>query len=84
MTSWMKQYGTHDMNMRISAKRRATGATMDATMDEARVIVRARRHDPPGKADSFDMENNSNLMSIFANLTGTFFVGHDRHRRHLA
>jgi len=47
---------------------------MDATMDEARVILRARRHDSPGKADSFDMENNSNLMSIFADLTGTFFA----------
>jgi len=45
---------------------------MDATMDEARVILRARRHDSPGKADSFDMENNSNLMSIFADLTGHF------------
>ena len=29
---------------------------------------------PPGQADSFDMENNSNLMSIFAGLTGTFFA----------
>ena len=74
MTSWMKQYGTRDMNMRISAKTAGEGAAMDATMDEARVILRARRHDSPGKADSFDMENNSNLMSIFADLTGTFFA----------
>jgi putative ABC transport system permease protein len=36
--------------------------------------VRARRHDPAGGADSFDMENNSSLLSIWANLTGTFFV----------
>jgi putative ABC transport system permease protein len=74
MTSWMKQYGTRDMNMRIASKTAGEGALMDATMDEARVIVRARRHDPPGAPDSFDMENNSNLMSIFANLTGTFFA----------
>jgi putative ABC transport system permease protein len=74
MTSWMKQYGTRDMNMRISAKTAGEGPAMDATMDEARVILRARRHDAPGKADSFDMENNSNLMSIFAGLTGTFFA----------
>jgi putative ABC transport system permease protein len=74
MTSWMKQYGTRDMNMRISAKTAGEGPAMDATMDEARVILRARRHDSPGKADSFDMENNSNLMSIFAGLTGTFFA----------
>jgi putative ABC transport system permease protein len=74
VTSWMKQYGTRDMNMRISAKTAGEGPAMDAAMDEARVILRARRHDPPGKDDSFDMENNSNLMSIFANLTGTFFA----------
>jgi putative ABC transport system permease protein len=74
MTSWIKQYGARDMNMRIAAKTAGEGAVMDATMDEARVIVRARRHDAPGQPDSFDMENNANLMSIFANLTGTFFI----------
>ncbi len=74
MTSWIKQYGARDMNMRIAAKTAGEGAVMDATMDEARVIVRARRHDVPGQPDSFDMENNANLMSIFANLTGTFFI----------
>ncbi len=74
MTSWMKQYGGHNTNMRISAKAVGTGATLDAAMDEARVILRARRHDSAAGADSFDMENNSSLLSIWANLTGTFFV----------
>jgi len=74
MTSWMKQYGSHRTNMRISAKAVGTGATLDAAMDEARVILRARRHDSAAGADSFDMENNSSLLSIWANLTGTFFV----------
>jgi putative ABC transport system permease protein len=73
MTSWMKQYGIRDMNMRIAAKTPGEDQ-MDATMDEARVIVRARRHDAPGQPDSFDMENNANLMSIFAGLTDTFFI----------
>jgi len=73
MTTWMKQYGTRDMNMRVASKTAGEGL-MDATMDEARAILRARRHDAPGADDSFDMENNSNLMSIFANLTGTFFA----------
>jgi putative ABC transport system permease protein len=74
ITSWMKQNGSHDTNMRISAKAVGTGATLDAAMDEARVILRARRHDSAAAADSFDMENNSSLLSIWANLTGTFFV----------
>jgi len=74
MTAWMKQYGSHNTNMRISAKAVGTGPILDAAMDEARVIVRARRHDPAGGSDSFDMENNSSLLSIWSNLTGTFFV----------
>ncbi len=74
MTAWTKQYGSYNSNMRISAKAVGTGPTLEAAMDEARVIVRARRHDPAGGADSFDMENNSSLLSIWSNLTGTFFV----------
>jgi putative ABC transport system permease protein len=74
LSSWFKQYGVYKSNMRISAKAVGTGPTLDAAMDEARVIVRARRHDPAGGADSFDMENNSSLLSIWSNLTGTFFV----------
>ena len=51
-----------------------TGAVLSEAMDQARVILRARRHDPIGGSDSFDMENNSSLLSIWSNLTGTFFV----------
>jgi putative ABC transport system permease protein len=73
ITSWMKQYGSHDTNMRISAKAVGTGPVLESAMDEARVILRAGGT-IPGGADSFDMENNSSLLSIWANLTGTFFV----------
>jgi putative ABC transport system permease protein len=74
MTSWMKQYGVYHSNMRISAKAVGTGPTLDAAMDQARVIVRSRRHDAADAADSFDIENNSSLLSIWSNLTGTFFI----------
>ncbi|MFZ3265986.1 MAG: ABC transporter permease [Terriglobales bacterium] len=74
LSAWFKQYGVYNSNMRISAKAVGTGAVLDEAMDQARVIVRARRHDPAGGADSFDMENNSSLLSIWKNLTGTFFI----------
>lgn len=73
ITSWMKQYGSHNTNMRISAKAVGTGTTLESAMDEARVILRSRRHDSPDAADSFDMENNSSLLSIWSNFSGTFF-----------
>jgi putative ABC transport system permease protein len=74
LSSWFKQYGVFNSNMRISAKAVGTGAVLSEAMDEARVILRARRHDPIAGSDSFDMENNSSLLSIWSNLTGTFFV----------
>ena len=74
LTSWFKQYGVYQSNMRISAKAVGTGPVLDGAMDEARVILRARRHDPADGRDSFDIETNSSLLSIWSNLTGTFFV----------
>ncbi len=74
MTSWFKQYGTYNSNMRISAKATGTGPVLDSAIDEARVILRTRRHDPAGGADTFDIETNSSLLRIWSNLTGTFFI----------
>jgi len=74
LTAYFKQYGSHNTNMRISAKAAGTGPTLEAAMDEARVILRSRRHDPPGGNDSFDVETNSSLLSIWSNLSGTFFI----------
>ena len=74
LSSWFKQYGSYNSNMRISAKATGTGSVLDTAVDEARVILRTRRHDLPGGADSFDIETNSSLVGIWTSLTGTFFV----------
>jgi putative ABC transport system permease protein len=74
ITSWLKQYGSHNNSIRISGKAADTGATLEAAMDEVRAILRARRHDTPGKEDSFDIETNSSLLSIWSNFSGTFFI----------
>ena len=74
LSSWFKQYGSYNSNMRISAKAAGTGAVLDSAVDEARVILRTRRHDRPGGADTFDIETNSSLVGIWTSLTGTFFV----------
>jgi putative ABC transport system permease protein len=50
------------------------GAALDSAMDEARSILRARRHDMPGQPDSFAVEDNQNFLSMWANLSGTFFI----------
>jgi putative ABC transport system permease protein len=73
VTTWLRQYGYHT-SIRISGKAAGVGAALDGAMDEARAILRARRHDLPGQPDSFALENNQNFLSIWANLSGTFFI----------
>jgi len=74
LSSWLKQYGSHNTNMRISAKAAGTGVVLETAVDEARAILRARRHDALDAADSFDIETNSSLLSIWSNLSSTFFI----------
>ncbi|HEX4489450.1 MAG TPA: ABC transporter permease [Terriglobales bacterium] len=73
ITSYMKQYGEHQ-DIRISGKATGIGPALTAAMDEARVVLRSRRHDLPGADDSFDIETNASLLGIWSNLTGTFFI----------
>jgi putative ABC transport system permease protein len=72
ITAFQKQHGSHD-SIRISGKSSASGSGMEEAMDETRAILRARRHDRPGDEDSFDIETNASLLSIWANFSQTFF-----------
>jgi putative ABC transport system permease protein len=72
LTTWLKQYGAHT-SIRISGK--AFGvSTLDDAMDEARVIMRSRRHDRPGQPDSFSAETNASFLSLWSDLSSKFFV----------
>ena len=71
--TYMKQFGSHT-SVRISGKANGVGTELQAAIDEARAILRARRQDVPGKADSFVAETNAGFLSIWSNLSGTFFI----------
>jgi putative ABC transport system permease protein len=73
ISSWQRQYGFYN-SIRISGKAYGVGATLDAAIDEARAVLRARRHDLPGAPDSFAAETNQNFLSLWANLSQTFFI----------
>jgi putative ABC transport system permease protein len=73
ITTWLKQYGSHQ-TIRIAGKAIGGLAGLDASMDEARAIVRAQRHDMPGRPDSFVLETNQNFMGIWTNISGSFFI----------
>jgi putative ABC transport system permease protein len=74
ITTFFKQFGTHNNSIRIWAKGYDVGAPMELAVDQARVILRARRHDQVGAKDSFVIETNSSFLSLWADLSGTFFI----------
>src|SRR5882757_1818914 len=60
ITAYLKQYGRHN-SVVICGKAAGVGSQLDAAMDQARVILRSRRHDPAGVSDSFAIETNENF-----------------------
>ena len=74
ITSWQRMYGDRKNSVEIWAKAYGVGSVLESGMDEVRVILRARRHDPPGKPDSFEVSNNETFLSLWANISGSFFI----------
>ncbi len=73
ITTWFKAYGSHN-SPNIWAKGYDVGAPMEQAIDQSRVILRARRHDQLGEKDSFSIETNDSFLSLWADLSGTFFI----------
>jgi putative ABC transport system permease protein len=73
MTTWFKTYGSHN-SVHVWAKAEDVGVPMEQAIDQSRVILRARRHDHVGEKDSFVIETNDSFLSLWADLSGTFFI----------
>ncbi len=73
ITTWFKAYGSHN-SPNIWAKGYDVGAPMELAIDQSRVILRARRHDQLGEKDSFSIETNDSFLSLWSDLSGTFFI----------
>jgi putative ABC transport system permease protein len=73
INTWFKAYGSHN-SIRIWAKGFDVGLPMEQAIDQTRVILRARRHDPLGEKESFVIETNDSFLSLWADLSGTFFI----------
>ena len=74
ITAYLRQYGAHNNSVRISGKAASVGAPMEAAMDETRAILRSRRHDQPGKDDSFAVETNASFLGMWSAISGSFFI----------
>jgi putative ABC transport system permease protein len=73
LSAYRKQFGTRN-SIRISGRANGVGSQLEGAIEEARAILRARRHDAPGQPDSFTAETNASFLSIWANLSDTFFI----------
>ncbi len=73
ITSWLRQYGPR-RSILIWGKANDVGTDLERAVDEARVVLRARRHDLPGARDSFEADTNQSMLSLWANLSGTIFL----------
>lgn len=66
--TYFKIYGRNDT---IWVNIQARGAElMERTQDEARALMRARRHLPPNEPDNFGIFDQGTLMQLWKNLTG--------------
>ncbi len=68
--TWFKIYGMHTNRFNINVQARGP-EWMQQTMDEARAIMRARRHLAPGEPDSFGIFGSDTIMQLWNNMTGT-------------
>ncbi len=74
LTSWMKQFGSQRVSLHIWAKAKGVGTPLEEAIDQVRVVMRSLRHDAPGRPDSFAAETNDSFLSIWADLSGSFFM----------
>ncbi|HEX7288611.1 MAG TPA: ABC transporter permease [Candidatus Angelobacter sp.] len=71
--TYRKTYGINQsMNINIKA---ISGDLMQPAQDEARMLMRARRHLGPKQDDNFGILEPSALMALWSNLTGTLASG---------
>jgi putative ABC transport system permease protein len=74
ISAWLKQYGSANNSINLYAKATGVGTELANAMDEVRVIMRSRRHDAPGKPDSFQVDNSASFLSIWASISSSFFA----------
>jgi putative ABC transport system permease protein len=66
--SYFKMYGSRQgLNYSMTAK---DPSMLESAMDEVKVLIRARRHLPPGQGDNFMVLTSDSIMKFWDTLTG--------------
>jgi len=72
LTTYMKRYGSRQ-SVRIWAKTFGE-QRLTVAMDQARLVLRARRHLRYDQADDFALENNQSFLVLWAGISSAFFA----------
>ena len=70
LNAYQKTYGT-SKTVTIYSKAR-NGKDLEGATDQARVILRAQRHDAPGSPDDFELETSDTLVGLWKQISGSF------------
>jgi putative ABC transport system permease protein len=73
MTTYLKVRGSRT-SLTLEIKASGGEKNFNAAQDEARVILRSRRHDPPGKEDSFFIGTSQSYIALWQSISGSFFA----------
>ncbi len=73
LTTYLKVRGTRT-SLTLEIKASGGERTFNAAQDEATVIMRSRRHDPPGKEDSFFIGTSQSYIALWQSISGSFFA----------
>jgi putative ABC transport system permease protein len=71
ITTYQQINGFND-SVNIYARATGNAQSMSVAQDQARVIMRTRRHDRPGQPDDFEMETNDTFLDIWKQISSIF------------
>jgi len=71
LQTFLRTYG-NNKSMAIYANSGGNGATMEAVIDEMRTIMRTRRHLPPGKPDTFNVDASDTFQNMLGSILSSF------------
>jgi putative ABC transport system permease protein len=73
LTSYLKIKGTRS-TLTLEIKASGSARIFQAAQDEVRTIMRTKRHDVPGKDDSFYIGTAQSYIELWQSISGSFFA----------
>ena len=73
LNTFLKVRGTRT-SLTLEIKASGGEKNFNEAQDQARVIMRSRRHDPPGKEDTFFIGTSQSYIALWQSISGSFFA----------